>query len=60
IVAVLIGGTLAGFAGALLALPAAAIIKVILQRVYLHERLAVVQREDEEHAAANAGSKPTG
>ncbi|HEX9697139.1 MAG TPA: AI-2E family transporter [Actinomycetota bacterium] len=57
IVAVLIGGTLAGFAGALLALPTAAIIKVILQRVYLHERLEVVRRADERHEAERSAPR---
>jgi predicted PurR-regulated permease PerM len=38
IISTLIGGSLFGFAGALLALPAAATIKVILYDVWLHER----------------------
>jgi predicted PurR-regulated permease PerM len=40
IVSTLAGGTLAGFAGALLALPVAATIKVILQDVVLANRLS--------------------
>lgn len=51
IVAVLIGGTLAGFPGALLALPTAAIIKVTLQRLYLDARLETVRVADAEDAA---------
>lgn len=46
IVAVLVGGTLAGFPGALLALPAAAIIKVVVQRLFLAERLEAVRIAD--------------
>jgi predicted PurR-regulated permease PerM len=40
IVSVLIGGSLAGFAGALLALPVAAAAKVVLRDVWLRDRLA--------------------
>jgi predicted PurR-regulated permease PerM len=39
IIAVLIGGSLAGFVGALLALPVAAIIKAAVRELYLEERL---------------------
>jgi predicted PurR-regulated permease PerM len=39
IIAVLIGGSLAGFAGALLALPVAAIIKVVLRELWLEDRV---------------------
>jgi predicted PurR-regulated permease PerM len=39
IVAVLIGGTLGGFAGALLALPVAAVIKVLVRELYLEPRV---------------------
>jgi predicted PurR-regulated permease PerM len=38
IIAVLIGGTLVGFVGALLAIPAAAIIKVVVRELYLDHR----------------------
>jgi predicted PurR-regulated permease PerM len=41
IVSVLIGGTLAGFAGALLALPVAAAIKVVIRDVWVAERAAL-------------------
>ncbi len=40
IVSTLIGGSLAGFAGALLALPVAATIKVVVNDVWLRDRLA--------------------
>jgi predicted PurR-regulated permease PerM len=39
IIAVLIGGSLAGFAGALLALPVAAIIKVVIRELWLEDRI---------------------
>jgi predicted PurR-regulated permease PerM len=45
IVAVLVGGTLAGVVGALLAIPAAAIIKVVLNELYLPRRLDEVGTE---------------
>jgi predicted PurR-regulated permease PerM len=41
IVSVLIGGSLAGFAGALIALPIAAAIKVVVQEVWLAGRIIV-------------------
>jgi len=40
IVSVLIGGSLAGFAGALLALPLAAAAKVVVRDLWLGERIA--------------------
>ena len=40
IVATLIGGSLAGFAGVLLALPVAAAVKVVLRETWLNQRLA--------------------
>jgi len=40
IVSVLIGGSLAGFAGALLALPIGAVIKVLVNELYVSKRLA--------------------
>lgn len=42
IIAVLIGGSLAGFVGALLALPVAAIIKIAVRELYLEERIEEV------------------
>jgi predicted PurR-regulated permease PerM len=60
IVSTLIGGSLFGFAGALLALPVAATIKVILYEMWLHERLEsgdVLVREhiEAEKRAASEG-----
>jgi predicted PurR-regulated permease PerM len=46
IVAVLVGGTLGGFIGALLALPVAAVIKIVLQEMYLVSRIEEVRRAD--------------
>lgn len=42
ILAVLIGGTLLGVIGALLAIPVAAIIKVVIQELYLEDRIESV------------------
>ncbi|MGZ4121143.1 MAG: AI-2E family transporter [Actinomycetota bacterium] len=46
IVSLLIGGSLAGFIGALLALPAAAIVKITARYLYLEEREGMVAAED--------------
>jgi predicted PurR-regulated permease PerM len=58
IISTLVFGSLAGFAGALLALPAAATIKVVLMEVFLRERVAegdvVAQETLEEHERAEA------
>jgi predicted PurR-regulated permease PerM len=43
IVSVLVGGTLAGFAGALIALPVAAAVKVVMRDVWLANRLPAVE-----------------
>jgi predicted PurR-regulated permease PerM len=65
IVSTLIGGSLFGFAGALLALPVAATIKVIVYEAWLYERLMegdVLVREhiqEEERAAAKAEAAST-
>lgn len=56
IVAVLIGVTLAGFVGALLALPTAAIIKVIVQRIFLADRLEAVRLADQTPPEPDASS----
>ena len=45
ILAVLIGGTLLGVIGALLAIPMAAIIKVVLHELYLEERIEEIEKE---------------
>ena len=52
IVSTLIGGSLAGFAGALLALPVAATIKVIINDVWMRDRLAALD------APAGGGKEP--
>ena len=46
IVSVLIGGSLEGFAGALLALPLAAAAKVVIREVWLRDRLGVASLEE--------------
>ena len=46
ITAVLIGGSLAGFVGALLALPVAAIIKITVRELFVERRLARVREAD--------------
>jgi predicted PurR-regulated permease PerM len=58
IISTLVFGSLAGFAGAVLALPAAATIKVIIVEVFLRDRVAegdtVAQEKLEEHDRAEA------
>lgn len=51
IIAILMGGSLAGLVGALLALPVAAIIKIIVFELLVPERIDVVRR-----AAAETGT----
>ncbi|HEV8572445.1 MAG TPA: AI-2E family transporter [Actinomycetota bacterium] len=48
ITAVLIGGSLAGFVGALLALPVAAIIKITVRELFVERRVARVREADAE------------
>lgn len=48
IVAVLVGATLAGFFGALLALPMAATIQIVLQELYVRDRIEQVRAADRE------------
>jgi predicted PurR-regulated permease PerM len=50
IVAVLIGATLAGFFGALLALPIAATIQIVLEELYVKDRIEEVRAVDAETA----------
>jgi predicted PurR-regulated permease PerM len=61
IIATLVFGSLAGFAGAVLALPAAATIKVVIVEVFLRERVAggdvVAQETLDEHDRAKAEAK---
>jgi len=58
VIATLVFGSLGGFAGALLALPAAATIKVVLVELVLRDRVAdgdpVAQEKLEEHDRAEA------
>jgi predicted PurR-regulated permease PerM len=46
IIAVLVGGTLAGFFGALLALPIAATIQIVLEELYVKDRVEEVREVD--------------
>jgi predicted PurR-regulated permease PerM len=61
IIATLVFGSLAGFAGAVLALPAAATIKVLIVEVFLRDRVAegdeAAQETLEEHDRAQAEAK---
>ncbi len=50
IVAVLIGGKLAGFFGALLALPIAATIQIVIEELYVKDRIEEVRAVDAEDA----------
>jgi predicted PurR-regulated permease PerM len=50
IVAVLVGAKLAGFFGALLALPIAATIQILIEELYVKDRLEEVRAVDAEHA----------
>jgi predicted PurR-regulated permease PerM len=54
IVALLVGGSLAGFVGALLSLPVAAVIKVVARELYVSDRIEEVQQADAAQAAAGA------
>jgi predicted PurR-regulated permease PerM len=54
ILAVLIGGTLLGVIGALLAIPTAAIIKVAFRELYLEERVERVRTEDLQGSSGRA------
>jgi predicted PurR-regulated permease PerM len=51
ILALLIGGSLLGVVGALLAIPAAAVLKVAFRELYLEDRIAVVEEEDRKRTA---------
>jgi predicted PurR-regulated permease PerM len=60
IVSVLIGGSLAGFAGALLALPLAAAAKVAIRDLWLGRRLEVAEAQAKLLEAEDVGGRPTG
>lgn len=60
IVALLVGGTVAGPVGALLALPVAAMAKIVIEEFVLRDRMATVRAEDaaeERIRAASASSR---
>ena len=57
IVSTLIGGSLGGFAGALLALPVAATIKVIVNDVWMHDRLQEVDAEAQAQSESEAAGE---
>ncbi|MCA1727217.1 MAG: AI-2E family transporter [Actinobacteria bacterium] len=46
IIAVMIGGSIAGIVGSLLALPIAAIIKIAVQELFIEERLEAIRRTE--------------
>jgi len=50
IIAVLVGGTLAGFFGALLALPIAATVQIVLEELYVKDRIEEVRAVDAQTA----------
>ena len=56
IVALLVGGSLAGFVGALLSLPVAAVIKVVARELYVSDRIEEVQQADAAQAVARGGA----
>ena len=57
IVAVLIGGAVLGITGALLALPVAAIVKVVVENLYLEDRVEAVREEGGERASSRRKRK---
>jgi predicted PurR-regulated permease PerM len=61
IIAVLIGGTLLGPVGAILAIPMAAILKVVLHELFVEDRIEEVKEEERrlsgEHPTAPAGER---
>jgi predicted PurR-regulated permease PerM len=60
IIAVLIGGTLLGPVGAILAIPMAAIVKVVLHELFVEDRIQEVQEEERrlsgEHPASDTAA----
>jgi predicted PurR-regulated permease PerM len=47
VIAVLVGGALFGLVGAIIALPVAAVLKVVLDGLYLRDRIEEVKSDDE-------------
>ena len=63
IISLLIGGSLAGLVGALLALPVAALVKVLLTEFFVRDRMEMVRNEPEEPVSkrrirGRIGSRP--
>lgn len=63
IISLLVGGSLAGLVGALLALPVAALIKVLLTEFFVRDRMEIVRQEPEEPVSqrrirGRIGSRP--
>lgn len=59
IIAVLIGGSLLGVVGAVLAIPIAAIVKVVLQELYVEERLEEVREEERRLSSEGRARAPS-
>ncbi len=57
IVSLMVGGSLAGLVGALLALPVAAMIKVVVFQLYVPERLEFVRREAAQEQYSRRGKR---
>lgn len=57
IVALLVGGTLAGPVGALLSLPIAALVQVLVGEFVIHDRVAAVRAADAEEQATRRGPR---
>ncbi|MGI8517485.1 MAG: AI-2E family transporter [Acidimicrobiia bacterium] len=63
IISLLVGGSLAGLVGALLALPVAALIKVLLTEFFVRDRMEMIRNEPEEPVSkrrirGRIGSRP--
>jgi predicted PurR-regulated permease PerM len=57
IVALLVGGSLAGFVGALLSLPVAAIVKIIARELYVSDRIEEVKEADQHTSPSPAAHR---
>jgi hypothetical protein len=56
-VALLVGGSLAGFVGALLSLPVAAIVKIIARELYVSDRIEEVKEADQHTSPSPAAHR---